>query len=53
MKDFIKNTEEEFLKEYTSFKNGNIQEFKFWLTSLTSDEIIIFIRWLYAGDLKL
>ncbi len=45
--------EERFLREYESFKNGNIREFKDFLHKLKGNQIYDFIKWLQSEDLKI
>jgi hypothetical protein len=42
-----------FFNEYESLKNGNITEFKRFLSTLTAQEIYDFIKWLQSEGLTI
>jgi len=43
----------EFCINYTSYLNGNITDFKKWLSEQDGDILLKFIRWLQAEGLKI
>ena len=49
----INEQERVFKEEFESYKNGNITDFKYWLSRLIPENVIYFIKWLQENDLKL
>lgn len=45
--------EPRFLEEYESFKNGNIRDFKDFLSQMDGEDIFLFIKWLQSEGLEI